>query len=236
MAKHPSRKGPDPVDSPANEQASGKPSRARRTTSPRKGDGGPPRKSRTSRPDTPSLTGHFLIAMPGMGDPNFARGITFVCQHDEDGAMGLIVNRLSDYSLGDVLKQMHMPCERREVAAAPVLAGGPVQPEPGFVLHATGEREWDSSYRVNDGLTVTTSRDILAAMADGDGPSRVLVTLGYAGWGAGQLEQELRENAWLTVKADDRVLFDTALDERWGAAVALVGINPANLTSYSGRA
>lgn len=194
-------------------------------------------KSRTTRADgPPSLTGHFLIAMPGMGDPNFARGITFVCQHSEDGAMGLVVNRLSDYSVGDVLTQMHMSCARQEIATAPVLVGGPVQPERGFVLHATGEREWDSSYRVNDALTVTTSRDILAAMADGEGPARVLVTLGYAGWGAGQLEQEMRENAWLTVQADNHVLFDTALDERWGAAVALVGINPANLTSYSGRA
>ncbi len=184
----------------------------------------------------PTLTGHFLIAMPGMGDPNFARGITFICQHSEDGAMGLVVNRLSDFRLGDVLRQMHMPCERKDVATAPVLVGGPVQPERGFVLHTSGKREWDSSYRVNDLLTVTTSRDILAAMADGEGPERALVALGYAGWGAGQLEQELRENAWLTVQADDRILFDTALDDRWGAAVALVGINPANLTSYSGRA
>ncbi|MGH8191693.1 MAG: YqgE/AlgH family protein [Rhodanobacteraceae bacterium] len=174
--------------------------------------------------------------MPGMGDPNFARGITFICQHNEDGAMGLVVNRLSDYRLGDVLQQMHMPCGRREVAGAPVLAGGPVQPERGFVLHVASPREWDSSYRINEALAVTTSRDILAAMADGKGPERALVALGYAGWGAGQLEQELRENAWLTVRADDHVLFDTALDDRWGAAVALVGINPANLTSYSGRA
>jgi putative transcriptional regulator len=203
-------------------------------------------KSRSPQPDKPipagdggnvsSLAGYFLIAMPGMLDPNFERGITFICQHSEEGAMGLVVNRLSDYKLGDVLQQMHMPCERAEVAAAPVLMGGPVMPERGFVLHAFSEREWDSSYRVNDSLTVTTSRDILAAMADGDGPKRALVTLGYAGWGAGQLEQELRENAWLTVQADDRVLFDTALDDRWNAAVALVGINPANLTSYSGRA
>ena len=142
---------------------------------------------RTAEPA--SLTGHFLIAMPGMGDPNFARGITFICQHNQDGAMGLVVNRLSDYRLGDVLQQMNMPCGRKSVASAPVLVGGPVQPERGFVLHA-----------------------------------------------AGQLEQELRENAWLTVQADDHILFDTALDERWGAAVALVGVNPANLTSYSGRA
>jgi putative transcriptional regulator len=192
--------------------------------------------SPAGKPTTPSLAGHFLIAMPAMGDPNFARGITFICQHDGDGAMGLVVNRLSDYKLGDVLQQMHMPCERVEVASTPVLMGGPVQPERGFVLHAPSEREWDSSYRINDALAVTTSRDILAAMADGGGPPRVLVTLGYAGWGAGQLEQELRDNAWLTVRADDRILFETPLDDRWNAAIALVGINPANLTSYSGRA
>jgi putative transcriptional regulator len=186
--------------------------------------------------NTASLTGHFLIAMPGMGDPNFARGITFICQHSDEGAMGLVVNRLSEFTLGDVLKQMNMPCERETVAAAPVLVGGPVQPERGFVLHLSDKHEWDSSYHVNDLVTVTTSRDILAAMADGDGPRRALVALGYAGWGAGQLEQELRDNAWLTVAADEHILFDTALDERWNAAVASVGINPANLTSYSGRA
>jgi putative transcriptional regulator len=117
-----------------------------------------------------------------------------------------------------------------------VLTGGPVQPERGFVLHAFGEHAWDSSYRVNEAFSVTTSRDILAAMADGDGPHRALITLGYAGWGAGQLEQELRDNAWLTVQADARVLFDTPLDDRWNAAIALVGINPANLTNYSGTA
>ena len=174
--------------------------------------------------------------MPGMGDPNFARGITFVCQHNQEGAMGLVVNRLSEYRLGDVLEQMRMSCGHDEVAAAPVLVGGPVQPERGFVLHASGAGTWESSFRVNDMATVTTSRDILAAMADGHGPARVLVTLGYAGWSAGQLERELRDNAWLTVRADERILFDTALDERWQAAVALVGVDPAHLMTYSGHA
>lgn len=216
--------------------------RATARRAPRAGAKAPPAPDRAARSGSAasasagSLAGHFLIAMPGLGDPNFARGITFICQHGEDGAMGLMVNRLSDYRLGDVLQQMHMPCERSDVAAAPVLSGGPVQPERGFVLHSSSGRDWDSSYHINDSLTVTTSRDILAAMADGEGPARALVALGYAGWAAGQLEQELRENAWLTVRADEGVLFDTALDERWGAAVALVGINPANLTSYSGRA
>jgi putative transcriptional regulator len=183
-----------------------------------------------------SLAGYFLIAMPSMGDPNFERGITFICQHSEDGAMGLMVNRRSDFNLGDVLKQMNMPCERTAVAATPVLTGGPVQPERGFVLHALSEHAWESSYRINEALGVTTSRDILAAMADGDGPSRALVTLGYAGWGAGQLEQELLANAWLTVRATDHILFDTPLDDRWNAAVASMGINPSQLTTYSGRA
>jgi putative transcriptional regulator len=231
MAKPPAR-NPDARGKPV---AAGK-RPARRKTCPHGGTAKPRSLASLVAAGPHSLTGHFLIAMPGMGDPNFARGITYICQHNEDGAMGLVINRLSDYKLGDVLKQMRMPCEREAVASAPVLAGGPVQPERGFVLHASGEREWDSSYRVNDMLTVTTSRDILAAMADGGGPERVLVALGYAGWGAGQLEQELRENAWLTVQADDHILFDTALDDRWGSAVALVGINPANLTSYSGRA
>ena len=192
--------------------------------------------SPAGKPTIPSLAGHFLIAMPAMGDPNFARGITFICQHDGDGAMGLVVNRLSDYKLGDVLQQMHMPCERVEVASTPVLMGGPVQPERGFVLHAPDERKWDSTFVISDALAVTTSRDILAAMAEGSGPKRALIALGYAGWGAGQLEQELRDNAWLTVEANDRILFETALEDRWQAAVALVGVDPSQLSDYVGHA
>ncbi|MBS0430951.1 MAG: YqgE/AlgH family protein [Proteobacteria bacterium] len=187
-------------------------------------------------PNASSLTGHFLIAMPALGDPNFARGVTFVCQHSEEGTMGLVVNRASEYKLGDVMAQMQMECTREDVAATQVLIGGPVQSERGFVLHAPGERKWDSSFPINDALVVTTSRDILAAMADGDGPERALITLGYAGWGAGQLEQELRENAWLTVEADARILFDTAIEQRWHAAAALVGVDLAQLANYAGHA
>jgi putative transcriptional regulator len=187
-------------------------------------------------PNASSLTGHFLIAMPALGDPNFARGVTFVCQHGEEGTMGLVVNRASEYRLGDVMAQMQMQCEREDVAATQVLIGGPVQIERGFVLHAPDERKWDSTFRVSDALAVTTSRDILAAMAEGKGPARALVALGYAGWGAGQLEQELRDNAWLTVEADQRILFDTALEDRWGAAVALVGVDPSKLSDYAGHA
>ncbi|HXS73950.1 MAG TPA: YqgE/AlgH family protein [Rhodanobacteraceae bacterium] len=186
--------------------------------------------------NTSSLTGHFLIAMPSLGDPNFARGVTFVCQHGEEGTMGLVVNRASEYKLGDVMAQMQMTCEREEIAATQVLIGGPVRAERGFVLHAPDERKWDSTFLISDALAVTTSRDILAAMAEGNGPARALVALGYAGWGAGQLEQELRDNAWLTVEASDRILFDTALDQRWHAAVALVGVDPNQLSDYAGHA
>lgn len=186
--------------------------------------------------DISTLTGHFLIAMPALGDPNFARGVTFVCQHGEEGTMGLVVNRASEYKLGDVMAQMQMTCDDQAVAAKQVLIGGPVQMERGFVLHAPDERKWDSTFRISDSLAVTTSRDILAAMAEGKGPARALVTLGYAGWGAGQLEDELRDNAWLTVPADERILFETALEDRWQAAVALVGVDPNQLSDYAGHA
>jgi putative transcriptional regulator len=187
-------------------------------------------------PDSSTLTGHFLIAMPALGDPNFTRGVTFVCQHSEEGAMGLVVNRASEYKLGDVMAQMQMTCADRDVAGRQVLIGGPVQMERGFVLHAPDERQWDSSFRINDSIAVTTSRDILAAMAEGKGPERALVALGYAGWGEGQLEQELRENAWLTVEANEQILFETALEDRWQAAVALVGVDPNQLSDYAGHA
>lgn len=182
-----------------------------------------------------SLANHFLIAMPSMQDPNFARGVTLVCQHGEDGAMGILINRLSDFTLGDVLGQMRIETRDAALAASPVLLGGPVQPERGFVLHDGGER-WDSSFRVSDGLAITTSRDILVSIAEGDGPRHSLVALGYAGWTAGQLESELQDNAWLTVPADAAVLFETPLERRWQAAARLVGVDLDRLAGYAGRA
>ncbi|MBN8726638.1 MAG: YqgE/AlgH family protein [Xanthomonadales bacterium] len=185
--------------------------------------------------DATLLNNQLLIAMPTLRDPNFARGVTFVCQHGEGGAMGLMINRLSEYCLGDVLAQMNMHSELPEVAEAPVLIGGPVQPERGFVLHAPGGN-WESSFHISDRVSVTTSRDILLAMAAGNGPAHAIVTLGYSGWSAGQLEQELRDNHWLTAPAAERVLFETPLDERWEAAAGLVGISMLQLASYAGHA
>ena len=182
-----------------------------------------------------SLAGHFLIAMPSLAEPPFSRGVAFICQHDEDGAVGLLVNQLSEYRLGDVLKQMKLECDDPEVSDLPVLIGGPVQQERGFVLHRE-EGHWESSYRINDHWSVTTSRDILIAMAAGTGPRQALMALGYAGWSAGQLEQELKDNSWLTVEASERIVFDTPLEERWSAAAGLVGVNPLQLPGYVGHA
>lgn len=188
-----------------------------------------------SVPQPPTLAGHFLIAMPSLVEPPFSRGVAFLCQHDEDGAIGLLVNRLSEYCLGDVLAQMKLDCTDQDLADRPVLLGGPVQQERGFVLHREHGR-WESSYRINDDWSVTTSRDILVSMAAGEGPRQALMALGYAGWSAGQLEQELMDNTWLTAEANERVLFNTPLEERWSAAAGLVGVDPLQLPGYAGHA
>lgn len=181
------------------------------------------------------LNDHFLIAAPSLDDPNFSRGVTLICQHTADGAMGLIVNRLSEYRLGDVLEQMKIGAVVPGVADAPVLLGGPVQQERGFVLHDPGG-SWDSTFEVSPQLSLTTSRDILVAMAAGTGPANAVVALGYAGWTEGQLESELSENAWLTVPADTDIVFRTPVAERWMAAARLMGVDLRFMTDYSGHA
>lgn len=182
------------------------------------------------------LGNHFLIAVPGLNDPSFSRSVTLVCQHNEEGAMGLMLNRVSDYRLGDVLEQMQIRTDDEALAASPVLLGGPVQPERGFVLHDADGASWDSTFQVSPSLCLTTSRDILAAMARGEGPRQALVALGYAGWSEGQLENELQDNAWLTVEADRAILFETPLEQRWAASARLMGVDLSLLTAYSGHA
>jgi putative transcriptional regulator len=182
-----------------------------------------------------ALSNQLLIAMPSMRDPSFVRSVAYLCQHNEEGAMGIVINRLSEYRLGDVLAQMGLKSDLADVEDAPVLIGGPVQPERGFVLHAP-HGHWESSYKVSDTLCVTTSRDVLVAIAQGQGPQNSLVALGYAGWGAGQIETELKDNAWLTADVDERILFVTPLEQRWDAAAALVGASLSNLAGYAGHA
>lgn len=186
-------------------------------------------------PPNSSLTAHFLIAMPAMDDPNFAQGVTLLCQHNDDGAMGLMINRVSEFTVGEVLEQMQITNESKELADIPVLMGGPVQPDRGFVLH-DDPREWSSTLRFGNGLAVSTSRDILEAMAKGEGPKNAVIALGYAGWSAGQLEAEIAANSWLTVEADQAILFRTPINARWQAAARSLGINLAQVTDYSGRA
>ena len=196
-----------------------------------------------SAPPTPAnplfadhfLADHFLIAMPALADPNFARGVTLLCQHDKDGAMGLTINRRSDFVLGEIFRQMGIESQVPELAAQPVLLGGPVQPDHGFVLH-DDPREWDSTLRFGNGLAITTSRDVLEAMARGDGPARTLVVLGFAGWAAGQLEAELIENAWLTGPVDSAVIFDLPLEARWRAAADAIGVDLMRLSDAVGHA
>jgi putative transcriptional regulator len=182
-----------------------------------------------------NLANQLLIALPALDDPHFSRSVALICQHDDDGAMGVVVNRASEYTLGEVLRQMNLDTDDQSLRNRVVLYGGPVHPERGFVLH-DGAREWDSTLQITDGLYLTTSRDILEAMAEGRGPDNAVVALGCAGWGAGQLEFELGENSWLTAPADGELLFDMPLDQRWQAAGGRIGVDMTRMTDYSGHA
>ncbi len=184
--------------------------------------------------DTIQLAIQLLIALPALADPNFARTVALICQHDDDGAMGVLLNRASEYTLGDVLAQMQIETDDEALRGQIVLAGGPVHPERGFVLHDGGE--WDSTLAIAANLNLTTSRDILEAMAKGQGPAQVIVALGCAGWGAGQLEHELGENSWLTAPADAELLFDLPLEARWQAAAGRIGVDMARMADYAGHA
>lgn len=189
---------------------------------------------RMSIPVSP-LANQFLIAAPALDDPNFARGVALICQHDEEGAMGVMVNRASEYTFGEILGQMQLETRDESLRGQIVLSGGPVHPERGFVLH-DDPREWDSTLEIANGLYLTTSRDILEAMARGEGPANAVLALGCAGWGAGQLEYELGENSWLTAPADPALLFGLPLEQRWHAAAGLIGVDMSHLADYSGHA
>ncbi|WP_139556329.1 YqgE/AlgH family protein [Methylotetracoccus oryzae] len=182
-----------------------------------------------------NLTNHFLIAMPGLADPIFAKTVTYLCQHSADGALGIIVNRPSELTLGEVMEQMNIEVETASVGQAQVYFGGPVHRERGFVLHEPGE-QWDSTLTVSDSIALTTSRDILEAIGSGRGPRRILVALGYAGWAKGQLEREIGENAWLNAPAEAPILFDLPATQRWKAAAGLMGIDIGLLGSTAGHA
>lgn len=191
-----------------------------------------------------NLTHHFLIAMPGMQDDSFARSVVYLCEHSERGALGLIINKPTDLSLKGLLDKVDLSLRRDDLADAPVFLGGPVQTDRGFVLHdpmrsadaSADESAYSSTMHVPGGLDMTTSKDVLEALSTGAGPRRVLVTLGYASWGEGQLESELAENSWLTVGADVSLIFDTPVDQRYDSALELLGLQAWRLSPQAGRA
>jgi len=182
-----------------------------------------------------SLAGQLLVAMPNLGDPNFDHTVTFVCEHSADGALGITINRPLGVELGAVFDQLELEGATTPLASEPVLRGGPVQTERGFVLHESA-LDWQGTRQVGGAIFVTTSQDILADMAAGKGPRRALMALGYAGWGAGQLEEEICDNAWLTVPASTELVFDTPLEKRWRAAAQSIGINLSTLSLGAGHA
>jgi putative transcriptional regulator len=190
-----------------------------------------------------NLTNQFLIAMPGMVDSTFAGSVVYLCEHNEKGALGLVINKPVDIKLKNLFEKVELALTREDIADEPVYFGGPVHTERGFVLHeriqAEGEQgsPYNSTLAVAGGeLDMTTSKDVLEALADGSGPKKLLVTLGYSGWGAGQLEDELLRNGWLTVNADPKVIFDTPVEQRYDRAVALLGIDPRMLSQEAGHA
>ncbi len=181
------------------------------------------------------LTNQFLIAMPTLEDPNFARTVTYVCAHNEDGAMGIVINRPLKIELGEVLSQMQLEASDPAINARPVYQGGPVHRDRGFILHRPA-LDFGSTIRVSDDIAVSTSREILSAISRGEGPVDTLVALGYAGWGAGQLEQEMQQNAWLSGPASAEVIFRAPPGERWERAAAHLGIDLGMLSSDVGHA
>ena len=195
--------------------------------------------------DSINLTNHFLIAMPSLSDALFSRSVVFMCEHSERGALGLVINKPSDILLPRLFEKVDLPLAREDLLGLPVFQGGPVQTERGFVLHEAidrgdgepdGESVYASTLSIPGGLEMTTSKDVLEAMASGAGPRRVFVTLGYASWGEGQLESEITENSWLTVEADPQLIFDVPVEERYDRVMALLGLQSWMLSPDAGHA
>ena len=192
-------------------------------------------------PSSINLTNQFLIAMPGMGDGTFAGTVIYLCEHTEKGALGLVINKPIDITLKSLFEKVELSLDRDDLAEVPVYFGGPVQTERGFVLHEPiaegGEGgPYNSSLKVEGGLEMTTSQDVLEAISSGAGPKKVLVTLGYSGWGAGQLEEEMSRNGWINVDAEPGIIFDTPVNQRYGKALSLLGIDASMLSSDAGHA
>ncbi len=188
-----------------------------------------------------NFTNQFLIAMPGMGDGTFAGTVVYLCEHNEKGALGLVINKPIDIKLKNLFERVDLPLDREDLAETPVFFGGPVQTERGFVLHERlggegGAGHYNSSLQIPGGLEMTTSKDVLEALSLGAGPKKILVTLGYSGWGAGQLEDEMSRNGWINVNAEPGIIFDTPVEQRYDKALSLLGIAAGMLSQEAGHA
>ena len=182
------------------------------------------------------LQHHFLLSMPSLGEPNFfSHSLTYICEHDENGAMGLMVNRPLDITVGDIFVQMEIDPGKLEIAHHRAFQGGPVDQERGFVLHSA-DVEWENTLHAGDDISVTSSREILESLADGSGPRDAMIVLGYAAWTAGQLEHELQQNYWLTCPASHEIIFDIGTDKKINAAAATLGSSLSQLSSEVGHA
>ncbi len=181
------------------------------------------------------LTNQLLIAMPALGDENFSRTVTLICDHSPNGALGLILNRPLRMYMDEIFRQLQIEVPAGVGGERRVLRGGPVQGDRGFVVHRAGG-QWESTLQVSDAIHVTTSRDILRAIARGEGPADAFLVLGYAGWESGQLEDEIRANAWITAPVDPKLVFEMPFEERWSAAAELVGVDLARISPISGNA
>ena len=183
-----------------------------------------------------NLTNHFIIAMPDLNDLNFDRSVTYICEHDENGCFGIVINKETDLKVKEIIEQMDIPVDdSNEANNKNVFLGGPVHPGRGFILHSPAG-EWGSSLKVNDNIALTTSKDILEAIARDEGPEQSIVALGYAGWGPGQLEAELAANSWLSCPAEEQIIFKTPSAERWQAAADLLGVDLNLLSHDAGHA
>ena len=181
------------------------------------------------------LRNHFLLAMPSLKEGIFSHSITYICEHGESGAMGIVINQPLELTVAEIFDHLQIKT-RKDFSAVPVMAGGPVQIDHGFVLHRGSDTDWEASIRVTEEITLTTSRDVLRAIANGSGPQDNLIALGYAGWSAGQLEQELASNSWLTLPADSDIIFTTPCDSRLAAAAAQLGIDMNLISGQAGHA
>jgi len=184
-----------------------------------------------------SLRNQLLVSMPQLTNPSFHHTVSLICQHDSNGAIGVIINRLTEHRMVDIFDQLSLPVSDLQHTDQPVFDGGPVSPELGLVIHAGGDaKRWESSLEIGGGLWLTSSRDILGAIARGKGPENAIMILGYAGWGPGQLESELRENSWFHTPADHTLIFNTSIEQKWLQAAKLLGVDYAQMSPNVGNA